>query len=176
MEGLFPKENSIVNTVQKDLDMVFSLFDSSVAYQLKHQHNVWPRFNREFIETEIEEGRQFKILSDASVLGVFSVLYSDPVIWGDRDREPSVYLHRIAVNPLFKGGKLMPIIRDWAKDHARIKGKQFVRMDTWGDNASLRKYYIKCGFNYIGQRYLSNLEEESSHYGGPCLSLFQIEI
>jgi predicted GNAT family N-acyltransferase len=163
----------IINSSPSDVDFIFTLFDKAIDYQRSNGYNLWPQFQRALIETEIQEKCHWKIVQNENVLAVFSVLYSDPVIWGSRSTDPSVYLHRIAVNPEFKGNRIMELIREWAIEHAGKTSKHFVRMDTWGNNEVLRKYYINCGFNYIGQQFL---DEAEKHYGGSELSLFEIKV
>ena len=167
---------SIVNTTLHDIDLIFSFFDAAITYQKRKGYNLWPQFERSLIETEIEEKRHYKIIENENVLGIFSVMYSDPVIWGERDKNDAVYLHRITVNPQFEGRKIMLPIRAWAIDHARQLEKKFVRMDTWGTNEQLRKYYIDCGFTYIGQQHLKEAPGLPAHYGGAELSLFEVGV
>jgi predicted GNAT family N-acyltransferase len=171
-----PGKYQVVRTQQTDLDLIFSLFDSAILYQEKNNYDLWPQFSRQLIETEIEEGRHWKITAGQDCVCVFSVLYSDAEIWKEKNEEPAVYLHRIAVHPLFKGRGMMHVIKAWAIGHAKENEKKHVRMDTWGNNENLRKYYIKCGFNYIGQQYLQEANGRPLHYGGAVLSLFQIEV
>jgi len=163
-------------SVPADVDFTLKLFDSAIAYQQKNGYELWPKFSKQLIETEITEGRHWKILHEKTIVCVFSVLYNDPVIWKEKDSEPAVYLHRIAVNPSYKGKGIMKKIRVWAIQHAREKKKKYVRMDTWGNNENLRNYYINCGFNYIGRQYLKDVNGLPGHYGGSVLSLFQIEV
>lgn len=112
-----------------------------------------------------------------SIVCIFSVMYNDPVIWGpEKDNDPSVYLHRIAINPRFKGMGMMKVIKDWALEHARQQHKHYVRMDTWGNNDSLRTYYIDCGFEYLGLQHLVEVDGLPGHYGGSVLSLFEIKV
>lgn len=166
----------ITNTVKADLEFIFHLFDSAIAYQKAHGYNLWPAFSRGLIESEIADQRHWKIVENGEILCVFSVMYNDPVIWLERDKEPAVYLHRIAVNPQHKRKGMTRLIKNWALDHARKNNKSFVRMDTWGDNETLRNYYISCGFEYIGQQQLHFAEGQPGHYGGSLLSLFQLEV
>ncbi|MGQ0826928.1 MAG: GNAT family N-acetyltransferase [Bacteroidota bacterium] len=161
----------IVNSTLADIDFIFKLFDNAIEYQKKNGYELWPLFSKQLIETEIKEKRHWKILEGNTIVCVFSVLYNDPVIWEEKDKDPSVYLHRIAINPSFKGRHITNVIKNWAIQHAMEKNKKYVRMDTWGDNENLRKYYTSCGFNYLGQQHL-----KAVHYGGSVLSLFQIEI
>ena len=159
-----------------DMDIIFRLFDWAVDYQKKKGYQLWPRFKKEMIEAEIKEKRHWKIIDEGEIVCVFSVMYNDPVIWGEMDKEPAVYLHRIAVNPEFKGKRMMIVIKHWAINHARELNKKYLRMDTWGENETIRNYYIKCGYNYIGQQQLTTAEGLPEHYGGNLLSLFQNEV
>jgi GNAT superfamily N-acetyltransferase len=167
----------IVNSELADINFIFQLFGSAIEYQKKKGYELWPLFNEELIQAEIDEKRHWKIIEGDTIVCIFSVLYTDELIWGkEKDDEPSVYLHRITINPEFKGKGMMRIIKEWAEEHARQKKKKFVRMDTWGNNENLRTYYVSCGFNYIGQQYLTEVEGLPAHYGGSVLSLFQTEV
>ncbi len=167
----------IINSTSQDIDFIFHLFDCAIAYQTKKGYQLWPQFARELIELEIDEKRHWKIVENGVIVCIFSVMYSDPVIWGPiKNEDPALYLHRITINPDFKGKEMMTVIREWAINQARIENKKFLRMDTWGTNETLRNYYIKSGFNYIGQQYLTVEDGEEPHYGGSELSLFEIEV
>jgi ribosomal protein S18 acetylase RimI-like enzyme len=166
----------ILNTTINDLDTIFQFFDAAIAYQKKNGFELWPTFERKLIETEIAEKRHWKIIEDGKIACVFSVMYNDPVIWLEKDKDPAVYLHRIAVNPEFRGKGMVRKIKDWALKHAKEMNKKFLRMDTWGNNEHIRNYYIRCGFHYIGQQYLTKTEGLPEHYGGNVLSLFQNEV
>ena len=165
------------NSQISDLPIIFKLFESAIAYQQKNGFELWPNFSDELILSEIRENKHWKITEGNDIVCIFSVMYNDPVIWGEeKNLDAAVYLHRIAVNPEHKGKSMMRIIKDWAIEHAKQNNKRFVRMDTWGNNEHLRNYYIQCGFNYIGQQYLKNTEGLPQHYGGSVLSLFEIAV
>jgi GNAT superfamily N-acetyltransferase len=157
----------IQNSTLHDVDLIIQLYNAAVEYQKRNGYNLWPDFPREMIEKEIAGKRNWKILEGGKIACVFSVLESDPTIWEERNN-----LHRIATNPEFKGRGLIKIVRDWAIQHARQNNKKYVRMDTWGNNLTMRNYYIQNGFEYIGQCF----PQSGYHYGGPELSLLQIEV
>lgn len=163
-------EHSHIN----DIETIFGIYRAAIDYQRAHGYNLWPVFERSLIEKEIEEKRHYKITGDNRVACVFSVVYNDPIIWEEKDRDPSVYLHRIATHPSFKGKGLMHLVKKWAADHAHQNNKKFIRMDTWGDNEGLKKYYLNCGFTYLGQKSLSQPNPLPQHYWGTSLSLFEI--
>ena len=165
-----------VNSTLADIEFIFQLYDSAIEYQTKNGYELWPQFERQLIEADIKEKRHWKIVEGEVIVCILSVMYNDPIIWGkEKDKDSAVYLHRIAINPDFKGKKMMSAIKDWIIDHAKENNKKFVRMDTWGKNGNLRDYYINCGFNYIGQQYLVEVEGLPGHYGGSELSLFEID-
>jgi len=166
----------IQHSTIEDIETAFTLYRAAVDYQRINGYNLWPEFERDLIEKEVLEKRHYKIREDKEIACVFSVVYNDPIIWEEKDKEPSVYLHRIATNPAFKGKGLMHLIKKWAADHARQNGKKFIRMDTWGDNEKLKAYYVKCGFNYLGQKHLPQPTTLPQHYWGLTLSLFEIEL
>jgi hypothetical protein len=166
----------ITNSSLSDLDLIYSLYKSAIEYQKKKGFELWPLFERQLIETDIKENRHFKILEGENIVCIFSIQYNDPVIWGERDKDPAIYLHRICVNPAFKGREIMKVIKDWAQVQAKQQNRKFLRMDTWGNNEKLREYYIRCGFTYIGQQNLKSTEGLPDHYGGNYLSLFENEV
>ena len=111
---------------------------------------------------------------DDQVACVFATTFHDPLIWGEKDKDPSVYIHRIATNPLFRGHGFVKHIVDWAKEYARDHGKRFVRMDTGSGNEKLNNYYISCGFTYLGITTLEQADDLPMHYRTGSSSLFEI--
>ncbi len=107
----------------EDIDFAFKLYRTAVDYQRINGHNLWPEFERDLIEREIKEKHHYKIIDGEHIACVFSVVYNDPIIWDEKDKEPSIYLHRIAVNPSFKGKGIMHLIKKWAADHGHATGK-----------------------------------------------------
>jgi GNAT superfamily N-acetyltransferase len=101
-------------------------------------------------------------------------LYDDPNIWGEKNKDPSIYIHRIVTHPDFRGNNYTLTIIDWAKEQAKVLGKRFIRMDTWGENVKLRDYYVKCGFTYLETITPQSTENLPSHY--TCISLSLLEI
>jgi hypothetical protein len=65
---------------------------------------------------------------------------------------------------------------DWAVDYARKNAKQFVRMDTWGDNQKLITHYTACGFTFLGVTEEMNDVNLPKHYDCISLSLFEIAV
>ena len=144
----------IVNTQKSDLDFIYWLFDEAIAYQKQNNYPVWPAYDKKVLDRDIEDNRQFKVLIDSgkyrNEIGcIFSIAYHDKIIWREKDNDISVYLHRIVVNPSFKGRRLFGDILSWCLQHIEEKQLQFIRMDTWADNPTLVGYYQSFGFKII---------------------------
>ena len=159
-----------------DLDEIFRLYDLAIEFQKRVFDKSWLPFERAFIETEIAEKRHWKITIDGEIGCIFSIAFIDPLIWKEKSADAAIYIHRIAVNPDFRGRKFVPAIVEWAKNYASSLGKKFVRMDTWDDNQKLIDYYTNCGFEFLGVVTLSETEKLPKHYEGISLSLFEMKI
>ncbi|HEY1024527.1 MAG TPA: GNAT family N-acetyltransferase [Sphingobacteriaceae bacterium] len=166
----------IANSTPEDIGTIFHLYDEAVKFQKTVFNKQWQGFDRDLIEQEIAENRQWKIVIDGRVACIFAITFSDPLIWKEKDQDPSIYIHRIVTNPSFRGGAFVKEIVKWAKVYAKSIDKQYIRMDTWGDNLKLREYYVSCGFEYLGITVMENTAGLPKHYEGLSLSLFQIEV
>lgn len=107
---------------------------------------------------------------------VWATTFSDAEIWEERNNEPSIYIHRIATNPNFRGQNLVEEIINWARLFAKDNGKKFIRMDTVGDNKGLIGHYTKLGFDFLGLFKLKNTDGLPTHYENATVSLFQISL
>lgn len=139
----------IVNTTKGDLDKILWLFDQAMELQGKNGYKVWSGIDKIALEKDIENGLQYKVVRDDDILCIFSIQHNDPFIWRDRDQDDAIYLHRIVVNPNFKGQRQFEKVLNWTKQFARQKNLKFVRMDTWADNEKIIDYYKSFGFEFI---------------------------
>lgn len=167
----------IQNSTTNDIDSIFELYDLATNYQkVKFPDNLWPQFDRQLIETEINENRQWKLLINGEIACVWATTFSDPKIWEERNIDPSVYIHRIATNPNFRGQNFVAKIVTWAKKYAKHNDKEFVRLDTCGDNQGLIKHYTKCGFEFLGMNKLKNSDGLPIHYVDAEVCFFEIKL
>ncbi len=165
-----------VNADLEDTAAIFDLYDKAVEFQKTKSDKHWKGFDAAFVENEINENRLWKIVIDGSIACIFSVAYSDPLIWGEKSDEPALYIHRIVTNPIFRGRGFVKLIVEWAKEYGRKLGKRFIRMDTWADNQKLIDYYIECGFSFVGITTPAVSKELPVHYEGISLSLFEFSL
>lgn len=159
-----------------DIDEIFRLYKIATDFQKTKFTENWPEFDRNLVEIEITENRQWKIIANGKIACVWATTFNDPQIWEERNEDPSVYIHRIATNPDFRGQNLVGKIVEWVKIYASENQKQFVRMDTVGNNLGLINYYTKCGFDFLGLIKLKNTTGLPAHYNNATVSLFQMKL
>ena len=139
----------ILNTIKSDLPFIYWLFDEAIAFQKRKNVPVWPTYDKPVLNQDIEQKLQYKIVKEGEIACIFTICYSDKIVWREHDKDDSIFLHRIVTNPKFKGQKLFEKVFEWSKKHAQEKGLKYVRMDTWGDNPNLIAYYQSFGFEKV---------------------------
>lgn len=167
----------IENSIATDIDEIFRLYAIASAYQKTKNVVVWPDFDRQLVETELVENRQWKLLIHGQIACVWAITFNDPEIWEERDQDAAIYIHRIATNPDFRGHNFVGILVEWAKEYAQSIEKGFVRLDTLGNNIKLIEHYTNAGFDFLGIFDLQSTAGLPAHYQttkGCCL--FEIKL
>ena len=166
----------IVNTEEGDLAFSFWLFEEAIAYQTRKGYKVWNGYDKEILRSDVANRLHYKVTDGQHILCIFSVCYSDKIIWEERDRGDAVYLHRVVVNPNFKGHQQFGKILNWAIEHAKEKKIKYVRMDTWADNPNIIAYYKSFGFNFIGNMITPDSEELAIQQRNLALALLEYPV
>ena len=165
----------IENSTEADIDEIFRLYDLATAYQATKGSVVWPAFACSMVAQEIATHHQWKMMAGEVIACVWATTFSDPQIWEEKDCHPSVYIHRIATNPLYRGQDLVQQIVDWAKEFAKANNKKYIRLDTVGNNMGLIKHYQHCGFSFLGMFKLKDSTGLPAHYDNASVSLFEMQ-
>lgn len=167
----------IKNSTHKDLPEIFRLYAIASDYQRSiNAPVIWPEFEQEMVKKEIREGHQWKMLIDGAIACIWATTFSDELIWLEKNSDSSVYIHRIAVNPDFRGRRLVQKIVEWAIPFAKKHGKEYVRLDTIGENERLIRLYTNAGFQFLGMFPLKNTEGLPKHYSYAPAALFEIKL
>ena len=166
----------IIKSQTTDIDVIFELYEYATAFQQKVGTNTWKGFERKRVEQEIAEERHFIIQDENQISATFVLTFSDPIIWKEADSDPSVYIHRIATHPDFRGRNYVQKIVNWVIEFAKENEKEFVRLDTTSGNKPLNQYYIKCGFTFKGNSTIKWANDLPEHYKTGEFALFEIKI
>lgn len=164
----------IENCTIKDMDAILKLNEAARSLQTAKKMVVWPLFEKQFIENDIFEQRQWKVLTGGEIACTWAITFNDKEIWGSRDKD-AIYIHRIATNPAFRGNNFVEKIVSWARGYALENKKKFIRLDTLGNNTKLIEHYTKSGFSFLGIERLADVRNLPAHYQKePDCCLFEI--
>lgn len=167
----------ITNSTLDDIPEIFRLYQLATDYQkITFPGNIWPEFDQDFIAEEIIKNRQFKIVIDHKIACIWAITYNDADIWEEREHNNAVYLHLIATNPEFRGSNFVKITADWSIEFGKKESKNFIRMDTCGQNERLINHYKTCGFNFLGMKKLKDSSQLQLHYQNADVCFFEIEL
>lgn len=167
----------IENCTIQDTDKIFDLYAAASAHQQLKKVVVWPQFEKAMVEKEITDNRQWKLMIDDEIACNWAITFSDPEIWGEKNKDAAVYIHRIATNPVHRGNNFVKMIVNWAKEYAKANKKDFIRLDTLGYNVKLIEHYCAAGFNFLGMFRLTDTANLPLHYQQqPDCCLFEIVI
>ncbi|MFT5820658.1 MAG: GNAT superfamily N-acetyltransferase [Crocinitomix sp.] len=166
----------IENSQLKDVSKIFDLYRIATEYMKSKNQVHWPEFSKDLIINEVEENRQWKLLIDEKIACIWATALNDKLIWGDKDNEPSLYIHRIATNPDFRGQNLVKKLINWANEYGRKNSLKYIRLDTVGLNKGLIGHYEKLGFQFLGTKELEYTKELPAHYNNGEVCYFQKEI
>ena len=73
-----------LNSDTGDFEEIFRLYDAAIVFQKTVFDKSWLPFDREMISKEIAEKRHWKILIDDRIGCIFSVTFSDELIWKEK--------------------------------------------------------------------------------------------
>lgn len=166
----------IENTIESDLKVICWMFDQAILYQKLKKYPVWNGYDVAVLQNDIAQKIQYKIVVNDEIACIFSVCYTDPIIWGEKDKGDAIYIHRIVVNPKHKKQKHFEKIFTWAKNHAIENDFDFIRMDTWADNPNIISYYCSFGFEFLTNFTTPNTADLPVQHRNLKLALLQYKI
>ena len=76
----------VVPATPADLAEVRAAYADARALQAAHRAFQWPEFSERSILDQMEAGLLFRVLDGDALVGVFTVAYEDPAIWGELER------------------------------------------------------------------------------------------
>ena len=166
----------IRNSTITDIETIFGLYRIASQYMKERFPVHFPEFDRDMVVKEIEEGRQWKMLINGELACIWAITWNDPQIWEEKDSDPSIYIHRITTVPAFRGRYLVKEIVRWAIQYAKDNNRNYVRLDTVGENQKLIQHYHESGFTFLGMVQLKDTSGLPDHYKLDKVSLFELQV
>jgi GNAT superfamily N-acetyltransferase len=133
---------------REELDDVVSVLSEAAEWLRSRGIEQWPSpYPAEWVAPSIERGETYLVRENGEVAGTITLRWEDPAFWGE---QPPVagYVHGVVVRRGFagRGAELL----EWAADRVREAGRDLLRLDCRTDNAKLRGYYERLGFEHRG--------------------------
>ncbi len=140
---------TITHASVNDLPAIYKLFEEAIKFQQANNYVGWSSYDKAFIQVDIKNKFLLKITNKGSIAGIFSICFTDELIWREKENGNAIYLHRIVLNQQYKGEKIFGKVLDWAIKFARDNRLTYIRMDTWAANEKIIAYYKSYGFVFI---------------------------
>jgi ribosomal protein S18 acetylase RimI-like enzyme len=133
-----------------DVPLVAEMLDEATAFVSTFGFVQWPvPFPPDELRQRIRQRELYVVEEDDEPAATFTLLWDDPFFWGQQPPD-AVYVHKFAVRRAFGGRRLGERILEWIEASAASAGRSFVRLDTQRDDAAIRRYYERLGFEYRG--------------------------
>lgn len=136
--------------VLEDLDGILGILNAATKKLLDLKVDQWKYpWEAALIEEDIRERLQYTVKDGDRIIAVFSIkdLISNP--WEPENCAEQCYLYRIAVHPDAQGTGVGEAVCNWAKAYA-VSRRKSVYLDCWAGNEKLKAFYIKAGFEKLG--------------------------
>lgn len=137
---------------------ILSLLKEAASWMELNGINQWSpeQFNETDIAGYFNNRHVYLALDDNTVVGMFTLQFSDPQYWGDKNDESYAYLHRLAVTGSHRRIGLGRYMLMHAVKLAKELGCKGLRFDTVAHNIKLNRYYQSMGFHYMGTNDMGN--------------------
>jgi GNAT superfamily N-acetyltransferase len=135
-----------------DAAVAAEILDEASAFIATLGFGHWPvPFPQDELAYRIERGELYVVEVEGEAAATLTLLWDDPPFWGERPPD-AVYLHKLAVRRAFAGRGLGAAIVEWVDEHAAAAGRSYVRLDCQREDAGIRSYYERLGFEHRGDK------------------------
>jgi ribosomal protein S18 acetylase RimI-like enzyme len=136
---------------EEDVDEVVATLSEAARWLLDRGIRQWPDpFPRDRVEALVLGGESFVARLGGEPAGSLVLRWSDVSFWGEQPDDAG-YVHALAVRRKFAGQGLGARLLAWAEARVGDAGREFLRLDCMAENAALRTYYERLGFELQGE-------------------------
>ena len=163
----------IAAATRAELPDIHAAYEHAREIQSSQHSAVWPPFTDVAVTREIDNGELYTVRDGDALIGVFSLIEADGLLWGADERGEHLYLHRIARSAISANGGFIDAVIAWTFRECAKRGRIGVRMDTWASNHALIALYERRGFRLVDARQMPADPRLSPHYHGTVLALLE---
>ena len=152
-------EFKVVEATDSDTDALFSLRDDAARWLLARGIEQWRLGETPYSWERGGDYFVFVLWRGEDRVGTVTVLWDDPVIWGEQAIAAG-YIHNLIVARPFGGQGLGLGLLQWAEDYVAESGRSLTRLDCGARNRSLRDLYESVGYRWVRDQQYPWLEPD----------------
>lgn len=128
------------------------LRDTAQALQKRGlaQWSIFLTGGEDLVARRFREGSVYLVERGGQDAGIMVVQLADPFWEAQGADDQALWVHSLAVRPVFAKRGLGKALLAFAESLARAKGKGALRLDVIDSNAKLKAYYAALGFSPLG--------------------------
>lgn len=150
-----------------DAALIKAILDDVLRWLAARGMRQWTRpFSDGWIAAKFAAGEFHIARLISEPVAVVRLQWSDPVFWGERDRDDAACVHTLAVRRNRAGERIGAAVVNWAEDQARVQKRQLLRLDCGAENRGLDAYYEGLGLVAV----------EPAMIGGQPVMLFEKDL
>lgn len=143
----------------KDLPIIVSLTTQVKRIMLERGNPQWDSHypgEKEY-KADVQLGELYVEEEEGDIAGWMTLNNCFPKEYegvGWNTLSPANTIHRLAVNPHYKGKGIACRLLSFAEGFSCEQGKRSIRLDTFSLNQAAQKLFLKNGYRYVGQIYM----------------------
>lgn len=154
---------------QQEIPIMLDLLRATADWMVQNNLKQWypEQFTPDLMKSYLEEREVIIARLNEEPIGMFTLQWSDPSYWGERNSEEYGYLHRLVVDRAYRGHQVGQRMLRFAEERVLAAGKKALRLDCVAHNPQLNRYYQSLGFQFVAEQDMQgrvvNLYEKMHH-------------
>jgi ribosomal protein S18 acetylase RimI-like enzyme len=148
-----------------DLDSLYAITKSCAQLMIENQIFQWNETypSKEILQKDIELQQLWKLTIETEIIGMLVLTEIEDaeykyVKWLTENCH-NLYVHRLAVHPIFQGKGYAQQLMNFAENYAKEKKYNSIRLDTFSQNKRNQQFYEKRNYTKLATIYLPNQSE-----------------
>jgi len=141
-------EFRVVEATDSDTDALLAPRDDSARWLLARGIDQWQPGQVPFSWDRGDDYLAFVLWRAEDRVGTVTILWHDPVIWGEQP-VPAGYIHNLIVARPYGGQGLGLGLLQWAEDYVAESGRSVARLDCGTRSSRLRALYESVGYGWV---------------------------
>lgn len=139
---------TVVEATDSDTNALLSLRDDAARWLRARGIDQWQLGEIPYSWERGDEYFVFVLWHREDRVGTVTILWDDPVIWGEQ-LVPAGYVHNLIVARPFGGQGLGLRLLQWAEDYVTESGRSLARLDCGARSRKLRDLYESVGYRWV---------------------------